>query len=61
MEEYVCFKCGNQVGSLKGVEMFCTKCKRKMFKVNKMKKILERSLVDGILISLQEQVTLELN
>jgi len=56
MEEYICYRCGNQVGSLKGVEMFCTKCKRKMFRIIKLKKVLEESLLEGILQSLKEQL-----
>jgi len=56
MENYVCLRCGCEVGSLKGAEMFCTKCRRKMFKVQILKSKIEDSLIQGLLKSLEEQL-----
>lgn len=55
MEYYVCYRCGSETGCLRGVEMFCTKCRRKMFKKNQLKSEIEESLILGILESIKEQ------
>lgn len=55
MEKYVCFRCGCETGSLKGSEMFCTKCKRKMFNIKTLKSSVEESIIEGILMSIDEQ------
>ena len=55
MDNYVCFKCGHQTEAIKGLTLFCQKCKRKMFNLKKLNNKLEDSLIGGILFSLNEQ------
>jgi len=59
MENYICFRCGCETGALKGSEMFCSKCRRKMFKIKILKSKLEDSIIEGIITSLNEQLNEE--